>query len=891
MAGAEESVIQGSHLIGPSFLKTGAITLCPTPAPGIRRTAYRTYLFRGIGRRVYVVLVWRGRATMAFDGGNPVADRATNVPAHLPSLIGREEAIGLVRDRLLEAERGLLTLTGTGGSGKTRLALAIAHELLDSREFPDGVWLAELAPVGDALLVPGAIAVGVGVKEQPGRPIRDTLLEELRFRTLLVVLDNCEHQVEACAALADDVLRTCPGVRILATSREPLRIHGERVWRVPPLPTPEADVMVAMGELLKNPAVRLFVERAQAAQSSFTLTLDNSQAVAAICVRLDGLPLAIELAAARVRVLTPHQILARLDDAFRLLIGGSRTAPTRQQTLRATLDWSYRLLDQATQRRFESLAVFAAGFDLEAAEAIWSSDSGVAADALDMLTALVDRSLVTAQPLAGAMRYRLLEPVRQYAEARLVDRGAWEPTRCRHAEYFLGLVEAGEEGLKGADHEAWRARLELEHDNVRAVLRRCLDAGDATTAGRIGSALKNFWRQFGHRNEGRRWLEDALDRGSDMLPTVRAKAVQTAAEFAHSHGDYRGSKVRFERAVANWRALGDRAGLGSSLGYYGRTVVLTAHTADEYGRGKALIEEAIAVSQQAGTLWWVAWNMQFLGASAWEHAELELAVRTLNEGKVILTQLGESHAHSHLIATLGAVLRDQGDLDRGQQLIAQSLAESRAINCQDGEAVALSLLAGLTRLRGDAVLATKQAVEGLVLQHRQTNDALGARLAGCVELLGGLACVQGHSERTARLFGAAATVRHNSGVPMPPILRAAYERDLAMARHQLGPRHFDAAWADGAQMNVEKVVEYASEPVNDVPLPRAALSDLLSQREREVVALLARGYTNRQIADELVISSRTADGHVAHILAKLGLSTRAQAAVWAVEHQLVSARS
>ena len=275
---------------------------------------------------------------MAFDGGNPGADRPTNVPVHLPSLIGREEAIGLVRDRLLEAERGLLTLIGTGGSGKTRLALAIAHELLDSREFPDGVWLAELAPVGDALLVPGAIAVGVGVKEQPGRPIRDTLLEELRLRTLLVVLDNCEHQVETCAALADDVLRTCPGVRILATSREPLRIHGERVWRVPPLPTPEADAMVATSELLKNPAVRLFVERAQAVQSGFTLTVDNSQAVAGICVRLDGLPLAIELAAARVRVLTPHQILARLDDAFGLLIGGSRTAPTRQQTLRATLE-------------------------------------------------------------------------------------------------------------------------------------------------------------------------------------------------------------------------------------------------------------------------------------------------------------------------------------------------------------------------------------------------------------------------------------------------------------------------------------------------------------------------------------------------------------------------
>jgi predicted ATPase/DNA-binding CsgD family transcriptional regulator len=828
---------------------------------------------------------------MTSNGGNPVAHRPTNLPAHLPSLIGREEAIAQVRERLLDAERGLLTLTGTGGSGKTSLALAVACELLESMDFPDGVWLAELAPVGDALRVPGAIAVSVGVKEQTGRSIRDTLLEELRLRTLLVVLDNCEHQVETCAALADDLLRTCPGVRILVTSREPLRVHGERVWRVPPLPTPDTDVTVAAGELEKNPAVRLFVERAQAVQSRFTLTVDNSQAVAGICIRLDGLPLAIELAAARVRVLTPHQILARLDDAFHLLTGGSRTAPTRQQTLRATLDWSYLLLDQAARRRFETLAVFAAGFDLEAAEAIWSSESDAGVGALDMLTALVDRSLLTAQPLAGAMRYRLLEPVRQYAEARLVERGAWEPTRRRHTEYFLGLVKAGEGGLKGADHEVWRARLELEHDNVRAVLRRCLDAGDATTAGLIGSALKNFWRQFGHRNEGRRWLEDALDRGSDMLPTVRAEAVQTAAEIVFSNGDYRGASVWFERAVGDWRALGDRVGLGSALGYYGRTIVLTGQTADEYERGKALIQEAIAVSRETGTLWWAAWNMNFLGVSAREHAELELAASTLDEGETILTQLGESHAHSHLITTLGAVLRDRGDLDRGQQFIEQSLAESRAIDCQDGAAVALYYLAGLTRLRGDAVLATRQAMEGLVLQHRQNNDALGAPLAGCVELLGGLACMLGQPERTARLFGAAATVRNNSGVPMPPILRAGYERDLAAARGQLGSRRFDAAWAEGALMKVGKLVEYASEALNDVPQPRAASPDLLSQREQEVVALLARGYTNRQIADELVISGRTADGHVAHIFAKLGLSTRAQAAVWAVEHQLASARS
>jgi predicted ATPase len=273
-----------------------------------------------------------------------VTQRSNNLPAHLPSLIGREEALGSLRERLLQAERGVLTLTGTGGSGKTRLALAVATELVDWSGFPDGVWLAELAPLVDPLLVPGVVAASVGVKEQPGRAIRDTLIDELRPRSLLLVLDNCEHLITACAALVDELLRNCPGLRILATSREPLRIPGERVWRVPPLPAPDERGMLNVDALARNPSVQLFVERAQAVESSLTLTAETGPAIAGICARLDGLPLAIELAAARARVLTPDQILFRLDDSFRLLVGGSRTAPTRQQTLRATLDWSYLLL-------------------------------------------------------------------------------------------------------------------------------------------------------------------------------------------------------------------------------------------------------------------------------------------------------------------------------------------------------------------------------------------------------------------------------------------------------------------------------------------------------------------------------------------------------------------
>jgi predicted ATPase/DNA-binding CsgD family transcriptional regulator len=812
-----------------------------------------------------------------------------NLPAHLPSLIGREEAIAVVSEWLLRAERGLLTLTGTGGSGKTRLALAVAIDMLEGTDFPDGVWLAELAPLGDALLVAGSVAASVGVKEQSGRPIRDTLLEELRPRSQLLVLDNCEHLVEACAALADDLLRNCPGLRILATSREPLRISGERVWRVPPLPAPDARVTVSVDELAKNPSVRLFVERAQSVQSTLTLTTETGPAIASICARLDGLPLALELAAARARVLTPDQIRSRLDDTFRLLVGGSRTAPTRQQTLRATLDWSYLLLSAAERQRFERLAVFAGGFDLDGAEAIWSDDDGEAGPAaLDMLTGLVDRSLVMVLPQASGMRYRLLEPVRRYAEERLTERGAWEATRRQHADYFLKLVEQGEEGLKGADSAVWVTRLELEQDNVRAVLRRCLDAREPETALRIGSALRNFWLQFGYRNEGRRWLEDALALESDVAPAVRANALQTAAVIAYLVGDHRGARAQFELAVAYWRELGDRAGLGAALTFYGRTVAATAETPAEYQQGKDLMEEAIALNRQAGALWWTATAMLHLGICAWEHAELELAAASLGEAKAIHIQLGDSHALSHVLSRVGGVLRDQGNLDGGQRLLEQSLAEARAINCLGGTAEALYYLAGLSRLQGDRVAAGQHAVECLLLQYRVGDIA---QLLNCVELLGGIACEQGLPERTAGLFSAAASLRLDRGLPMPPILRPAYERDHAATRGAIGSKRFAVAWAEGSAMTVDQLVEYARQTADAASTPlQASSADPLSERERQVIALLARGFTNRQIAEELIISGRTADGHVAHILAKLGLSTRSQAAVWAVEHQFAGAR-
>jgi non-specific serine/threonine protein kinase len=829
------------------------------------------------------VTVWREQ-TFDTEDGRMESRSDGNLPAHLPSLIGRETAIEVVSSLLDAAESGPLTLTGVGGCGKTCLALRVAARARDSGAFPDGVWLAELAPLRDPSLVPSVVAASVGVAEQPGRPIRETLIGELKARSLLLVLDNCEHLVEASAALSDELLRKCPDVRILATSREPLRISAERVWQVPPLPTLDVTERVSADEMRRNPSVQLFVARAQAVESTLTMTETTSRSIAGICARLDGLPLAIELAAARARVLTPDQILFRLNDAFRLLVGGSRTAPARQQTLRATLDWSYLLLKSPEQELFEYLAVFAGGFDVESAEAMWAgSVAPTESDLLDILTGLVDRSLVMAQPLSSGMRYRLLEPVRQYAERRLIERGAWNAARKRHAEYFLTLTEQAEEGLKGAEALAWKARVELEHDNVRAALRRCLDVHEPEIPLRIATALRNFWMQFGYRSECRRWLETALSIEETAPPAVRANALQSAGVIAFQEGDLRGARLRCEQATTQWRMLKDQAGLASTLVYHGRTVASMARTQAEYLHGKALLEEGIALNRRMGTAWWTANGFHFLGWSEWEHAELELAAAALREAERILVQLGDTHAHSHLSSKLGAVLRDQGDLARAEQLLQQSLSEARAISCMGGMAEALYFLAGLNRQRGDRATAARQAAECVELQHRLGDKAW---LLMGLELLGGAAGDHELADRAAALLGGTRTLRESFGLPMPPILRPQFERDVTTARAALGRERFAKAWAEGSSMTLDRAAEYARQTDFASPLTQASAVDPLSLRERQVIALLARGYSNRQIADELTISSRTADGHVAHILNKLGLATRAQAAVWAVEHRV-----
>ncbi|HET9927212.1 MAG TPA: BTAD domain-containing putative transcriptional regulator, partial [Rubrobacter sp.] len=454
-----------------------------------------------------------GRPSKELLGPSP-----NNLPASLTSFVGREEALLEIK-RLLSMTR-LLTLTGAGGAGKTRLALEVARDLLGA--YPEGVWLVELAPLSDPALTRQAVAAALGVREQPGRPLTDTLTDHLRRKDLLLVLDNCEHLVDAAAHLAADLLESCPKLRILATSREPLGVPGEAVWTVPPLSLPDAGRATSFEGLMGTEAVRLFLDRARSRLPGFELGEENAVAVGRICRKLEGIPLAIELAAARMGALAVEQVAQRLEDSLKLLAGGNRIADPRQQTLRATLNWSHELLSEAERKLFGRLSVFAGGWTLETAEEVCSGEGIERDDVADLLSKLVDKSLVMAGAGAqGALRYRMLEPVRQYARERVEESGEAGALLRRHAALFLALAEEAEPELRGPWQASWVKRLEQEWDNLRVAMVWLLAHDEPEGAARLGWALWLFWWVRGRFTEGRNWMEETLAKGSAMPATAR----------------------------------------------------------------------------------------------------------------------------------------------------------------------------------------------------------------------------------------------------------------------------------------------------------------------------------------------------------------------------------
>ena len=651
-----------------------------------------------------------------------------NLPLQLTSFVGREREQADVR-RLLDATR-LLTLTGPGGTGKTRLALQVAADALEAH--PDGVWLAELGALADPALVPQAVAAAVGVREEPGRPLVATLTDALRPKRLLLVLDNCEHLLDACARLADALLRACPHATVLATSREALGIAGETAWRVPSLSLPaprDAEPPLPPEALTRYEAVRLFVDRAVAAQPAFRVTAQNAPAVVQVCRRLDGIPLALELAAARVRVLPPVQLLGRLEDRFRLLTGGSRTALERHQTLQATVDWSYDLLSAQEQTLFDRLSVFAGGWTLEAAEHVCASGGVDEDDVLDLLTRLVDKSLVLAEEAAGGVaRYRLLETLRQYGQHKLAAAGAAAPLRGRHAGVYLALAEALAPDLPRHIHSSSPAsldaldRLEAEHDNLRAAL-ACFEddarsgGGDAPPGAgagagrallRLVAALWRFWDVRGYGTEGRRWLAAALAAAPSVEATPAAARDPERRRLLAARATAlvgAGQPPRLQEALAIRRVLGDAAGTAEAL------FLLSGQDRE---RAQALLDESLALWREAGDRPGEAVVLNRLGFRASQRGELAEAHRLVAQALAIRRRLGDQLGTANSLTDLGHLARARGDLVAARTSYAESVTLRRAFGPVP-TAQSLGWLASVHLAEGELAPARERLEEALAL--------------------------------------------------------------------------------------------------------------------------------------------------------------------------------
>jgi len=763
-------------------------------------------------------------------------------PAARTSLIGREREVAALRELLARSSTRLVTLTGVGGGGKTRLAMAIAAEVPDA--FDGAIHWVVLAPVADTALVPQAVASALGVIETAGTPLIEAVATRLAAERCLLVLDNCEHLLDACAELVEHLLAACPDLRILATSREPLTVAGEQQWRVPPLPVPDSSEPASLDSIVRSPSVRLFVERAQAVVPEFRLTPANAEAVADVCVRLDGIPLALELAAARVRVLSVEQIRTRLDDAFRLLTGGSRAAPTRQQTLLATLDWSYDLLTDSERALFRRIAVFAGSFDIEAVETVCE---GV--EALDLVTRLVDKSLLTVETDGQVARYRLLEPVRQYADQHLSASGEGDDARAQHVTCYLALAERAAPELRGPAQVAWMARLRHDQDNLRAALRWADERGDVETVARLAVALVPFWAVHGAMGEGRRWLEVALtdDHPRPLPPALRVPAFLGAGQLAYWQLDLERAAAQFETGLALARGMGDRHAIADALTGLG-TVRGREMAFDEATR---LLRESLSLHRALGDEAGAAWALFHLGMAAGNQDDWRSSVELLEESLERYRALGNVRFVAMTCMNLGAALIGLGKFERATGLIREGLTELRAV----GERA--FMLSGLLTLAWVAVRAEQPA-------------------------------------RAARLLGAAAALRATTGAIMGPVNRRTHDMVFDMVRAQLGQTDLDDALALGRAMSLDEAIEEAmnlgqpepSVSVASVPPPGGPV-EALTRREREIIPLLAHGATDREIAETLTIAVSTVGVHVHHILGKLGLNSRWQVADWAVANGLL----
>ncbi len=913
------------------------------------------------------------------EGGGPHRERGVAPPRRnglgtgpsirqTPDLfVGRKTEVAEVA-AMLERSR-LVTITGPPGVGKTRLGLVVAAQAAPA--YPDGVFVIELAALSDSQAVARALASALGLAEQPGTSTLATAAAHLAGRRALVVLDNCEHVVAACAEAAHALLGTCSQVSMLATSQEALAVAGEVAWALEPLSVPapgehDREVIASHG------SVRLFVERASAASGAFTLSRETAPAVAEICRRLDGIPLAVELAAARVGVLSPAEIAARLEDRFAILNAGRRTAPTRHRSLEAALGWSHDLLDGPQRAVLRRLAVFAGGATFEAVEAVCAGgevDDGV----FEPLAALVARSLVVADTTGPVARYRLLETVRHYARDRLVEAGEAAQASARHCRWCLGLAEKAEDELCGPRQLDWLPRLSDEHDNLRSALTWALADGQGDLAVRLAGALSLFWRVRGHFSEGREWLEAALSAGDSAPGPLRAKALWGAGLLATMVGEFADAKRLADESLAVARQEGDdraaaRAllvggnawlyssdGPATALALLHRSAAAATRASDhwtlahalamcgwvevrsgdfgaahsvfnealavsrkvrdlqslgiilnglgyvavkqgDYATAETLLAEAIGVSEKLGDVYGTTAALTSMGELAIGRGHLDAARARLGEALGLSREAGRPHAAIDPLALLGAASSAEGDLAmalrlfeeataaglavgassflvmaaHGQALLAAgdhagarrlldlALEDARASANRHAEALASYHLGNLHRAQGEPEPAATLHHAALQIRHE-----IGERpgVAASLEAVAGLAADAGRLELSARLLAGAEALRDADGAVRLPAQQAAFDAELAVVREKLSPERFEVTWSEGRAASTDQAVSWASKGRGRRSRPRRGWEGL-TPSEAAVVALVAQGLRNRDIAERLFISPRTVQSHL-----------------------------
>jgi predicted ATPase/DNA-binding CsgD family transcriptional regulator len=820
--------------------------------------------------------------------------RLGNLPAEPNSFVGRERDLGDLR--LLLAGVRALTLCGPGGIGKTRLAIRLGWDLAD--EFPDGVWLVEFADNADPALTTRQVANVLGVGDEPDRPLAATLADALRSRQLLLILDTCEHVVDAIADFVRDIIASCPLMRLVATSREPLRVRGETVWRVPPLSVP-AQSPPALSLPPVDPrysdaryeAVRLFVDRAAAVRPGFALTSENRGQIEQLCRTLDGVPLAIELAAARIRALSVEQIADRINDRFRLLASGDRTAPPRQRTLQAAVDWSFGLLTSDEQVLLRRLAVFA-GWSLEMAEQVCTDERIPQARVLDLLAALIDKSLVVLEDeLHGDARYRLLDTIRDYAADRLDASGEHDEFRQRHVQYMLGLAEeaVGQAFLRNAPPWAEQIkmynRISAEQGNYRAALAYCLDVGDAEKGLRLCSALRSPWVVRGDLAEGIQWFGRFLTLDHWVPAIVRARALMLSAELAFEHQDYSAAVRTAHAAVAMCTACPAACPAGGL-----RILALINLRAGRTNAALARADAAIAAATQHDDVWEQGLAQAAKATILARDGQLASAQSALETALELLTG-NNGWGVAHALYGLGNLARARRDYAAALRHFRNALELFGQIGARTEMARCLAGIGWVALASLDLPTAAASLAESLELS-TATGQRLG--IARGLEALAALAALRGDDATAVRLDGAALALRHVVGQQRAAAAQARLDGLLGPAYRRLGPRSAVLV-AEGRRVGTHEAVRYALSSLDSAAAdalapagggrPDPVTPSLLTARELQIAHLIARGLSNRAIAEELVISPATAARHVANILAKLGLNSRAQVAAWTAEQR------